>query len=82
MIERKGHGINLDLWNLGVLLFEMLSGRAPFSSDTQAELFKKIRSAKVGFPKNFPIYAKDLVKRLLHTNPDLRISIEKLLEHP
>ncbi|CAG9332246.1 unnamed protein product [Blepharisma stoltei] len=82
MIERKGHGINLDLWNLGVLLFEMLVGRAPFQSNTQAELFDKIRAAKIGFPKNFPLLAKDLVKRLLNPNPDLRITITKLLEHP
>ena len=39
MIDRIGHDIRLDLWNLGILLFELLSGRAPFQSKNQNELF-------------------------------------------
>jgi serine/threonine protein kinase len=82
MIHRTGHDTRLDLWNLGVLLFELLTGRAPFESKTQEELFDKIQKVKVGFPKNFPSSAKDLVKSLLKTNPQDRISIASLLEHP
>ena len=82
MINRSGHDTRLDLWNLGVLLFEILTGKAPFESKTQDELFEKISKLKVGFPRNFPSTAKDLVKSLLKTDPKARISIPELLEHP
>lgn len=82
MIDRRGHDTRLDLWNLGVLLFELLVGRAPFQSTNQEELFSKIKSLKVGFPKNFPDGAKNLVKGLLKANPDERITIVQLLQHP
>lgn len=82
MIDRTGHTVKLDIWNLGVLLFEMLTSKAPFHSNSQTELFEKIRRVKIGFPKNFPILAKDLVKRLLRTAPEERINLDELFNHP
>ena len=82
MIDRTGHTVKLDIWNLGVLLFEMLTAKAPFHSNSQTELFEKIRRVKIGFPKNFPILAKDLVKRLLRTAPEERITLDELFNHP
>ena len=82
MIDRTGHDTRLDIWNLGILLFELLTGNAPFQSKNQEELFGKIKRLKVGFTKNFPQGAKELVRSLLRTNPDERITIKELLEHP
>ena len=81
MIDRIGHGLKLDMWNLGVLLFEMLVGEAPFRSKSQTELFNKIKACKIGFPKNFSLNAKDLVRKLLKTTAEERINVEGLLEH-
>lgn len=81
MIDRIGHGLKLDIWNLGVLLFEMLVGEAPFRSKSQSELFSKIKACKIGFPKNFSLNAKDLVRKLLKTTAEERLNVEALLEH-
>ena len=81
MIDRIGHGLKLDMWNLGVLLFEMLAGEAPFRSKSQTELFNKIKACKIGFPKNFSLSAKDLVRKLLKTTAEDRINVEGLLDH-
>jgi len=32
MIEDKGHGLSLDYWCLGILIFELLTGKAPFAA--------------------------------------------------
>ena len=81
MIDRIGHGLKLDMWNLGVLLFELLVGEAPFRSKNQSELFSKIKACKIGFPKNFSFTAKDLVKKLLKTTAEERIGVAEILEH-
>ena len=72
----------LDLWGIGVLMYELLTGRSPFEGSTQEELSKSIMKVKVRFPKDFPKLAKDLILRLLKVDPNERISIEELKSHP
>ncbi|CAI2359179.1 unnamed protein product [Moneuplotes crassus] len=82
MIKQKGHNKNLDIWNLGVLFFELLTGRPPFEGKGQQDLFQNILNFKVRWPKGFSGVAKDLVVKLLKSNPDSRIGLSEILEHP
>ena len=82
MITQSGHTTSLDLWNLGVLLFEFLTGTAPFQANTQTAVFEKILKVKIAFPKNFPPLAKDLIYKLLKVNPEERLSLEEIVDHP
>ena len=82
MINQQGHSTNLDLWNLGVLLFELLTGSAPFQASNQAAMFEKILKVRITFPKNFPPLAKDLILKLLKANPDERIPLSEIVNHP
>lgn len=81
MIKQQGHGTTLDIWNLGVLLYEMLTGDAPFKASNQQAMFEKILRAKIEFPKSFSPLAKDLVLRLLRAIPDERLSLDDLQRH-
>ena len=81
MVNRSGHTVKLDIWSLGVLLYEMLCGRAPFESKQKEVLFENIRKLKLKFPMTFPPLAKDLVRRLLRVNPEERMSLDELLSH-
>jgi serine/threonine protein kinase len=49
----KGYDRMVDLWSLGVFLFEMLAGYAPFESRNQQQRCHKILSATISFPGNF-----------------------------
>jgi serine/threonine protein kinase len=82
MIKQAGHDEALDLWNVGVLMFELLTGRPPFEGTTQKELFENIVRVKINYPKDFSKLAKDVIQRLLKSNPAERIKIAELLEHP
>jgi serine/threonine protein kinase len=82
MINQTGHGKPLDIWNLGILLFELLTGKPPFSGKNNTVLFENILNFKVEWPKGFSNVAKDLITKLLKTDPEKRMKLEEICEHP
>lgn len=62
-----------DWWTLGVIIYEFLSGCPPFYDDNQYRVYEKILSAKIEWPRYFDSTAKDLIKKLLVTDPTKRL---------
>ena len=82
MINRSGHDKSVDIWALGILLFEMLTGRTPFSMmGDKNELFNSIIISKINWTDDFPYLAKDLVSKILCINPNNRPSLDEILNH-
>jgi len=90
MIEESGHDVTLDYWSLGILTYELLTGKDPFTPppnvkdprQMQAMLEQNILKGNVEYPKDFPFLAKDLATRALKTDRSQRITIEELRQHP
>lgn len=82
MIKQSGHDKSLDIWNLGVLMFELLTGSPPFEGSNQNALFDNILKFKIKWPKGFSGIARDLVTKLLKINPKERIPLDQVLQHP
>lgn len=81
MVKRIGHDASVDIWSLGVLLFELLAGYAPFSGANQEELFNNIRKVRINWPSDFPPLAKNLITRILKLNPKDRMTLDEILMH-
>lgn len=79
IISNKGHNISADLWSLGVFVFELLSGRLPFSgSDPLKILTATIRGIdQVDFPKTISKSASSLIKKLCRSNPSERLGSQR-----
>uniref|UniRef100_A0A3B3X2W7 Serine/threonine-protein kinase ULK3 n=1 Tax=Poecilia mexicana TaxID=48701 RepID=A0A3B3X2W7_9TELE len=85
MVCRRQYDSRVDLWSVGVILYEALFGRAPFASKSYAELEEKIRSNQpVELPPGARVSkdCRDLLLRLLERNPDARITFEEFFTHP
>ncbi|KAI4593704.1 pkb-activating kinase-like protein [Pestalotiopsis sp. 9143b] len=71
-----------DLWAFGCMIYQMLAGRPPFKGNTEWLTFEKIIGLEYEFPPGFPPAARDLVERLLVRDPNRRLTIEHIQNHP
>ena len=82
MIKEIGHDEHLDIWCIGVLLFELLTGNVPFKGKDIQSLNNNILSLKISWPKDIDPIAKNLIFKILKPNPNERISLRDMLKHP
>lgn len=69
IIRSKGYNKAVDWWCLGVLIYEMLTGKAPFTQKNPIDMYQNILDCRVPWPDDISPDAKDLLEHLL--TPDL-----------
>lgn len=72
----------MDLWSCGVILFALICGYLPFEDPNTANLYKKILSGDFGIPKHVSSDAKDLLRKVLNTDPTKRFNSKDIKAHP
>nr|GFA38962.1 serine/threonine-protein kinase AtPK2/AtPK19-like [Tanacetum cinerariifolium] len=69
----KGHNKNADWWSVGILLYEMLTGKPPYTHSNRKKLQEKIINEKVKLLPRLSGEAHSLLKGLLQKDPSLRL---------
>ena len=82
MINNTGHDEKVDIWCIGVLLFELMTGVQPWRGTDVNTVKMNIVRLRINWPKNMDRKAGDLISRILRYNPEERISLESMLMHP
>ena len=72
------------MWSLGVIIYTLIIGKPPFETNDVKTTYRKIRMNQYSFPDSVTISesAKDLIVRILNTDPARRPTVDEILAHP
>ena len=76
VIQNTGHGLAVDWWALGILIYEFLVGHPPFwDNGNQMRVYEQIVHGRVQFPRETTCSyaARNIVMGLCKTNPTERL---------
>jgi len=74
-----------DIWSVGVVLYEMFTGQAPFTGDTPAEVMSSILEKEPpplgSYVAHTPVECQQIINKTLRKNPEERYqSVDELLQ--
>ena len=84
LLKGGASGPAADLWSLGCVVIELLSGSPPFRAQSSAATVERIANGTVEFPLSMSPLAVDFVQSLLLQEPALRMGVadvEDLTSH-
>ena len=79
---KKYESLKVDIWSTGVILYALLCGCLPFEDQNTSQLYKKILSGEFQIPDFLSPEAKNILKKILITDPDKRADFEILKKDP
>merc|ERR1711964_258446 len=71
VIRKDKHTTATDIWSMGVVFYNMLTGKIPFRAKDKYALLHKIASLQleVDYPDNFPPIFKEIIDECLQFDP-------------
>ena len=73
-------GFPIDIWTLGITLYDSLFFKPPFLEKTYKETYKAILNNNISFSgRDINPLLKNLINLMLIKNPNERINIDKVL---
>jgi aurora kinase len=82
MVEGREHDEQVDVWSLGVLLYEFLVGNPPFETEGHSATYRRISRVDLRFPRGVAEDAQDLIRKLLVKDPRKRIALSSIPTYP
>jgi serine/threonine protein kinase len=82
IFENSAYTEKVDVWSLGILLYELIHGYSPFRAPTLLEIYKNILRKNIRYLDGISEKAVDLISKILRYNPKDRPTVQEILTHP
>jgi len=74
ILKGVGHGTPVDMWSLGTLTYEMLTGLPPFYDTNVNQMYQLILSGTISWTEEIPEEAKSFIAGCLERDPAKRLT--------
>jgi len=83
ILKRKKYSDNVDLWSIGVIMWEMVTGENPYKSENWMDLIFRLDTVELKFPPKIDASeeCKNLLFSLLKVEPLDRIDFNSFYNH-
>ncbi|XP_077079991.1 serine/threonine-protein kinase ULK1a isoform X2 [Siphateles boraxobius] len=85
VIMSQNYDAKADLWSVGTIIYQCLTGKAPFQANTPQELrqfYERNRSLSPSIPRETSSHLRHLLLGLLQRNHMERMDFDKFFHHP
>ena len=82
-VIKKKYNSKCDLWSCGVIMFVLLTRKAPFGGKNDKQILENVVNGKYKeeLLDDYSVYAKDLISKLLERDIKKRLNAETALAH-
>lgn len=81
MFGKPDFGISIDIWCIGILLYEVNIGKSPFKKNFSVGILSDIQKCNVFYPDDMEPVLRDLIGKILVKEPGKRISLDEIKKH-
>jgi hypothetical protein len=81
IVAKKGATAEADIYGLGPLFYELLTGETPYYHEDIDTLFNNITKSKLSFPSYISGQAKDFITAVMNKDPGKRPQISQIKRH-
>ncbi|XP_074271344.1 serine/threonine-protein kinase ATG1c isoform X2 [Silene latifolia] len=86
IMQLQKYDAKADLWSVGTILYQLVTGKTPFTGNNQIQLLQNIiKATELRFPpdlKDLSAECVDLCQKLLRRNPVERLTFDEFFNHP
>lgn len=72
----------VDIWCLGILAYEFMTGVPPFEAQDQDQTKNRIKCLNMEYPNFLSKEAVSFIASILQLEPHMRPSLDEILAHP
>ncbi|OHS97467.1 AGC family protein kinase [Tritrichomonas foetus] len=82
LVQEQPYNESIDIWSLGIILYELFHGSPPFFTESIYKLIQMIINNPIKYPDTMSEEFVSFLQMMLEKNPSRRATAEDLLNHP